>query len=118
MYVRAQNALVDISAAIENTPPTVEMYCLRAKVHEKLDQLELALHDYDSAVTLSPEDIHLLLARAACHKILDRLIEAIYDYSKGNKLILFFNHFNHLDIKSVLIMSLGIYHLHNYNNKH
>ena len=83
-YVRAQNALVDISAAIENTTPTVEMYCLRAMVHEKLDQLELALHDYDLAVTLSPEETHLLLARAACHKILDRLIEAIYDYSKGN----------------------------------
>ncbi len=69
-----------VSAEIEKSPNSVELYFRRAREYEKCGQTELALADYNKVLSLQPRNIEVLLRKGGLCEELGKRQEAIVAY--------------------------------------
>ncbi len=77
------NAIGDLSKAINLKPDQALFYALRASVYEEKDDDDRAIADYSRAIKLEPGNVDFLTARGTAYKFKGELVNALADYERA-----------------------------------
>ena len=76
------NAISDLSKAIDLQPDHALLYALRASVYEEKDDYDKAIADYSRASKLEPGNVDFLIARGGAYKFKGDASSALADYDR------------------------------------